>query len=91
MGKEIEKVGVIIINIGIGWYEVCILIIVIKVLCVVFIWVIVKFCEVFLIFVIMFNCINMFDVVEEVLFCGDVDMVLMVCLFLVDFDFVCKV
>lgn len=39
----------------------------------------------------MFNWINMFEVVEGVLVEGCVDMVLMVCLFLVDSQFVVKV
>lgn len=40
--KVIEVVGVMIINMGIGWYEVCIFIIVILVLCCVFVWVMKK-------------------------------------------------
>lgn len=89
--KVIEVVGVIIINIGIGWYEVCILIIVMLVLCGVFSWVICKLKGVVLILLIIINCINDLQVVEDIFVCGDVDMVLMVCLFFVDVEFILKV
>lgn len=38
--KVIESVGVILINIGIGWYEVRVFIILMFVFCVVFMWII---------------------------------------------------
>lgn len=80
-----------IINFGIGWYEVCILIIVILVLCVVFVGVIVKFKLYVKVLLVVINCINMFDVVECILVGGGVDMVLLVCLLLVDLQWLNKV
>lgn len=64
--KEIEKVGVMLINIGIGWYEVWVFIIFILVFCVVFIWIIECMKKEVFIFFIIINCINMFEVVELV-------------------------
>lgn len=64
--KEIEKVGVMLINIGIGWYEVWVFIIFIFVFCVVFIWIIECMKKEVFIFFIIINCINMFEVVELV-------------------------
>lgn len=89
--QVIEVVGVILINLGIGWYEVCIFIIVILVLCGVFVGVIVKFKLYVCVLLIVINWINMLDVVECILVGGGVDMVFLVCLLLVDLVWVNKV
>lgn len=91
LGKVIEKVGVIIINIGIGWYEVRVFIIVILVFWGGFVDVIVKFYGEVDIFVCIMNCINILEKGEEIFVVGKVDMVFMVCFLLVDSEFVCKV
>lgn len=76
--QVIEVVGVIIINIGIGWYEVCILIIVMFVLCGVFSWVMCKLKGYVLLLLVIINWINDLQVVDDIFLCGDVDMVSMV-------------
>lgn len=88
---EIEVAGVIIINMGIGWYEAWVLMIVMMVFCGGFSWVIQCLMGKVGILFIIINCINMLEKVEEIFVVGYVDMVLMVCFFFVDVDFVQKV
>lgn len=82
-----EKVGVDIFNMGIGWYEVCVLIIVSMVLLGVFKEVLKCLKDIVLVLVIVVNCINIFEIVNGILEVGEFDLILMVCFLLVDFEF----
>lgn len=76
--QAIEVVGVTIINTGIGWYEACILTIAMPVLCGVFSWVMCKLKGYVLLLLVTINWINDLQVADDILLCGDADMVLMV-------------
>jgi len=90
LGKALEKVGVNIINTGIGWHEARIPTIITKVPRAAFTWVTAKVKKSLSVPVITSNRINTPEVAEVVLARGDADMVSMARPFLADPEFVNK-
>ena len=90
LAKELEKVGVNIINTGIGWHEARVPTISTRVPRAAFTWVTRKMKEEISIPLVTTNRINMPEVAEKVLASGDADMVSMARPFLADSDIVLK-
>lgn len=90
LGQAIEAAGATIINTGIGWHEARIPTIATKVPRAAFTWATHKVRQSLTIPVITSNRINMPDLAESILACGDADMVSMARPFLADPEFMLK-
>ncbi|MEO9273525.1 NADPH-dependent 2,4-dienoyl-CoA reductase [Marinomonas sp. 5E14-1] len=90
LGLEIEKAGVNIISTGIGWHEARIPTIATKVPRAAFTWVTAALRKSLTVPLVTSNRINTPDVAEQILACGDADIVSMARPFLADPEFVLK-